>query len=155
MFSLYTLHTDVTIENVTTSLPPVTNITDGDCFYSCPFNDGSSSEYIRQPCIYTLEVTRVFKGNYEVCLSSSSPTHSSLHAGMPEKLRKQSFVTLSQLCNACIYVHTTNGNKMGCFSHLILQIGDYPSCKNVGGVKKCGRFTQVFTSTELFEFPYC
>ena len=81
-------HAGITVENVTTDLPPVVNRTGSDCFYSCPFNDRSSSEYIEwigsfQPCVYTLEVTRVFKGNYKVCLSSSSLTHSSLHAGMP------------------------------------------------------------------------
>ena len=58
------------------NLPPVVNRTDSDsdCFYSCSFNDRSSSEYIqievgtRQPCVYTVEVTRVFKGNYTVSI---------------------------------------------------------------------------------------
>ena len=56
------------------NLPPVVNRTDSDCFYSCSFNDRSSSEYIqieegtRQPCVYTVEVTRVFKGNYRVSI---------------------------------------------------------------------------------------
>ena len=74
------------MQNATTNvdLPPVVNRTDSDCFYSCSFNDRSSSEYIEwigtfQPCVYTLEVMRVFKGNYEVRLPSSSPIHSSLH----------------------------------------------------------------------------
>ena len=82
---LYTLtHAGITVENVTTDLPPVMNRTDSDCFYSCPFNDRSSSEYIHwlgvgtlQPCVYTVEVTRVFKGNSDtVSCSSSSPMHS-------------------------------------------------------------------------------
>ena len=76
----------ITVQNATTNvnLPPVVNRTDSDCFYSCSFNDRSSSEYIEwigsfQPCVYTLEVMRVFKGNYKVRLPSFSPIHSSLH----------------------------------------------------------------------------
>ena len=89
MFSLYTLHADVTIKSITTNLPPVVNRTDGDCFYSCPFNNRSSSEYIEwlgvgtsQPCVYTVEVARVFKGNYTVSCSAPSPMHSSCYASM-------------------------------------------------------------------------
>ena len=81
------------MESVTTDLPPVVNRTGSDCFYSCPFNDRSSSENLEwigsfQLCVYTLEVTRVFKGSYKVCLSSSSLTHPSLHAGMPLPARE-------------------------------------------------------------------
>ena len=88
MFSLYTVHADVTINSVTTDLPPVVNRTDSDCFYSCSFNNRSSSGYIRievgalQPCVYMVEVTRVFKGNNTVSIiltvelySGSSPCH--------------------------------------------------------------------------------
>ena len=74
----FPIHAGVTVGSVTTdlNLPPVVNRTDSDsdCFYSCSFNDRSSSEYIqievgtRQPCVYTVEVTRVFKGNYTVSI---------------------------------------------------------------------------------------
>ena len=55
------------------NLPPVVNRTDSDsdCFYSCSFNERSSSqieEGTRQPCVYMVEVTRVFKGNYRVSI---------------------------------------------------------------------------------------
>ena len=62
------------MESVTTDLPPVVNRTGSDCFYSCSFNDRSSSEYIQievgqiQPCVYMVEVTRVFKGNNTVSI---------------------------------------------------------------------------------------
>ena len=80
MFSPYTLHADVTVENVTTNLPPVVNRTDSGCFYSCPFNNRSSSQRLGvatgQPCVYTLKVTRVFKGNYTVsCMYACLHSH--------------------------------------------------------------------------------
>ena len=104
MFSLYTLHADVTTKSITTNLPPVVNRTDGDCFYSCPFNNRSSSEYIEwlgvgtsQPCVYTVEVARVFKGNYTVSCSASSPMYSS--------------------CYASMYTYSHIPNALGWFSH--------------------------------------
>jgi len=62
------------VVNTTSTLPPAVNTTDRDedCFYSCPFNNMSSSEYLEmeagtvQPCVYTVQVTMVFKGNYTV-----------------------------------------------------------------------------------------
>jgi len=62
------------VVNTTSTLPPAVNTTDHDgyCFYSCPFNNMSSSEYLemevgtRQPCVYTVQVTMVFKGTYTV-----------------------------------------------------------------------------------------
>jgi len=62
------------VVNTTSTLPPAVNTTDHDgyCFYSCPFNNMSSSEYIEievgtiQPCVYTVQATMVFKGNYTV-----------------------------------------------------------------------------------------
>ena len=70
---LYILtHAGITVENVTTNLPPVGNRTDeyGYCS-SCPFKN--MSLVTLQPCVYTVEVTRVFKGNYAVSNSSTSP----------------------------------------------------------------------------------
>ena len=73
---LYILaHAGITVENVTTNLPPVVNRTDeyGYCSYSCPSQNVTLR--ILQPCVYTVEVTRVFKGNYTVSCSSSSPSN--------------------------------------------------------------------------------
>lgn len=74
----------ITVQNVTTNLPPVGNRTDGCAFsYPCPFNNRSSSDIVlRQPCVYTVEVTMVFKGSFTVCFSISSPLHSSWYVGM-------------------------------------------------------------------------
>lgn len=65
---LYTpTHAGITVEDVTTNLPPVGNRTDeyGYCS-SCPFKN--MSLVTLQPCVYTVEVTRVFKGNYTVSI---------------------------------------------------------------------------------------
>ena len=65
------------MQNTTSTLPPAVNTTDPDgyCFYSCPFNNMSSSEYndesgagTMQPCVYTVQLTMVFKGNYTVSI---------------------------------------------------------------------------------------
>ena len=66
------------VQNATSNLPPVDVLqtTDrvGYCLLSCPFNNVNSSEYIPvfggsgsfQLCVYTVEVTMVFKGNLTV-----------------------------------------------------------------------------------------
>ena len=85
VFPTYSLtHAGITVQNVTTNLPPVGNRTDGCAFlYSCPFNNRSSFDVIlRQPCVYTVEVTMVFKGSFTVCFSISFPLHSSWYDGM-------------------------------------------------------------------------
>jgi hypothetical protein len=36
------------------------------CFYACPFNMAEDYPYSRQPCVYSVQIMEVFKGNYSV-----------------------------------------------------------------------------------------
>ena len=58
------------VVNVTQSLPPAQNVTVGwYCELTCPFNNATSSLEVygpQQPCVYTLRITEVFRGNFTV-----------------------------------------------------------------------------------------